>query len=118
MIFQELLKLLRVKKVRNSEISDEVPAYLCEVCPSCHRSSGYEIIYGYPSAGLMQLRELGLVRLGGCVTLGFEYDGREEVLEPDRYCAICKHEWQSWQPELNMEVIRYRFKSALSVSLP
>lgn len=54
------------------------------ICPSCGKQESVPLIWGLPSAGLMELEELGEVALGGCVVPGEDFAFR---------CRACGIEW-------------------------
>lgn len=84
-----------------------------ERCPACSNLSGYRISYAYPTQEAQLLVRQGKLRLGGCITNWFEFEGRQVKVEPDRFCSICQHEWQSWQPEVDMKTVKMRYGAYL-----
>lgn len=94
----------------NACAEDEIEG---EQCPACHNLSGYRISHAYPSEEAHLLVQQGKLRLGGCVTDWFEFEGKNVMVEPDRFCSTCQHEWQSWQPEVDMETVKMRYGAFL-----
>ncbi|MEU8896531.1 hypothetical protein [Nocardia sp. NPDC048505] len=54
-------------------------------CPRCG-TAGVPIIYGFPSAAVMDKVEAGRARMGGCVITGSE---------PRWACPSCEHRWRT-----------------------
>ena len=54
-------------------------------CPECGSSNWVKIVYGYPSASMMQASEAGKIKLGGFVVT---------VHQPDVYCPDCETKWR------------------------
>ncbi|MEV6277716.1 hypothetical protein [Nocardia sp. NPDC051832] len=57
-------------------------------CPQCG-TDGIPIIYGFPSAAVMDKVEAGLAQMGGCVITG---------TEPRWACPSCQHRWRTDAP--------------------
>ncbi|MGW0245645.1 hypothetical protein ACWDYH_03295 [Nocardia goodfellowii] len=57
-------------------------------CPRCG-ADGVPIIYGFPSAAVMNKVEAGRAEMGGCVITG---------TEPRWACTACRHRWRTDTP--------------------
>lgn len=55
-------------------------------CSKCKSVATVPIAYGKPGPEMQQAADFGLIRLGGCV-----------IMDADRYCRACGHEWFSGQ---------------------
>lgn len=65
-------------------MSESVGVQVGRICPSCGKQASIPLIWGLPSAALMELEALGQVALGGCLVPG------EDVAF---YCRGCGLEW-------------------------
>lgn len=65
-------------------MSDSVGVQLGRICPSCGKRNSVPLLWGLPSAELMELEELGQVALGGCLVTGEDFAF---------HCRACGIEW-------------------------
>ncbi|MEV0249081.1 hypothetical protein AB0H76_20935 [Nocardia sp. NPDC050712] len=65
-------------------------------CPRCG-ANGVPIIYGFPSAAVMDKVEAGLAQMGGCVITG---------TEPRWACPACQNRWRTDTPGQPAQVAR------------
>lgn len=65
-------------------MSESVGVQLGRICPSCGKQDSVPLLWGLPSAELMELEGLGQVALGGCIVSGDDYAFR---------CRACGVDW-------------------------
>lgn len=63
-------------------MSESIGVQRGRICPSCGKQDSVPLIWGLPSAELMELEELGQVALGGCIVTG------EDVAFHCRACGV------------------------------